>query len=100
MAGGSSNKQPTKKSPDKTPEAVEQTTAEATLTIMQALKLQFDSLSTRLEIQEEINRRSNPATDDDDGEGGNGPVHDARAVGATEDDDGDDCGEFIDPAIG
>eukprot|EP00873_Tetraselmis_striata_P005019 jgi/Tetstr1/425283/TSEL_015735.t1 len=54
-ADGSSNDQLTEKSPDKMPEPVEQTTAEATLTILQTLKMQFDSLSTRLEKHEEIN---------------------------------------------
>eukprot|EP00873_Tetraselmis_striata_P017130 jgi/Tetstr1/437394/TSEL_026077.t1 len=48
--------------------------------------------------KEDINKqRANLATDKDEDEGGNGPVHDARAANATEHDDGDDCGEFIDP---
>eukprot|EP00873_Tetraselmis_striata_P020834 jgi/Tetstr1/441098/TSEL_029366.t1 len=39
----------------------------------------------------------NPATDEDKDEGGNNPVHDARAATATEDDNGDDCDEFFYP---
>eukprot|EP00873_Tetraselmis_striata_P038579 jgi/Tetstr1/458843/TSEL_004352.t1 len=66
---------------------------------MQALKMQLDGLSTQLEIMEELNQqRASPATNDDEGKGGNETVHDARAVDATEDDDGDDdCAKFFDP---
>eukprot|EP00873_Tetraselmis_striata_P005073 jgi/Tetstr1/425337/TSEL_015786.t1 len=97
-AGGFSSDQPTEKFPDKTPEPVQQTTAEATLSTLQTLKLHFDSLSTRLDIQKEINeQRANVATNDDEDECGNDPSHDARAASTTEDEDGDDCGEFIDP---
>eukprot|EP00873_Tetraselmis_striata_P023461 jgi/Tetstr1/443725/TSEL_031715.t1 len=66
MAGGSSNDQPTENSPDKMPKHVDQTTtAEATLTIVQALKLQFDGLSTWLDKQKEINmHRADLATND------------------------------------
>eukprot|EP00873_Tetraselmis_striata_P028319 jgi/Tetstr1/448583/TSEL_035832.t1 len=97
-AGGSSNEQPKEKSSEKTPEPVEQVTAEATLAIVQARKHQSDSLSTRLENQKEVNQqRANPATNDAEDEGGNDPVHDTYAAVATENDDGDDGGEFIDP---
>eukprot|EP00873_Tetraselmis_striata_P012496 jgi/Tetstr1/432760/TSEL_022126.t1 len=45
--------------------------------------------------QEEINQqRANPTTDED--EGGNDLVHDPQATTATENDECDDCGEFID----
>eukprot|EP00873_Tetraselmis_striata_P029823 jgi/Tetstr1/450087/TSEL_037133.t1 len=66
---------------------------------MQALKMQLDGLSTQLEIMEELNQqRASPAINDDEGKGGNETVHDARAVDATEDDDGDDdCAKFFDP---
>eukprot|EP00873_Tetraselmis_striata_P044728 jgi/Tetstr1/464992/TSEL_009723.t1 len=97
-AGGSSN-EATDKSPDgKMMEPVEPTTAEATMAIMQALTLQIGGLLTRLNVQQEINNhRANPATYDADGEGGNDPVHGAWKAVATEEDDGDDGGDFTDP---
>eukprot|EP00873_Tetraselmis_striata_P027301 jgi/Tetstr1/447565/TSEL_034944.t1 len=74
--GCSSNDQSTEKTLEgKTSEPVEQTTAfaaEATLTIMQALKLQFNSLSTRAGNQEKVDQQSaNHATNEEKDEGAN-----------------------------
>eukprot|EP00873_Tetraselmis_striata_P020155 jgi/Tetstr1/440419/TSEL_028753.t1 len=77
-AGNSSNNQSIRKSPhDKTPKLVERTPAEATLTVFQALTLQFDNLSTL----EEINKhRAHPATDDDEDESDNDPTSVSRSA--------------------
>eukprot|EP00873_Tetraselmis_striata_P013986 jgi/Tetstr1/434250/TSEL_023357.t1 len=93
MAGGKKAADPTKATPTyslaETPaEPTETTRDTTTLALLQALALKVDALSTRLDEQDNHKhkeQRDIPSDDDEVGEGGKEPEHDARTAAATGD---------------
>eukprot|EP00873_Tetraselmis_striata_P004553 jgi/Tetstr1/424817/TSEL_015320.t1 len=91
MAGGKKAADPTKATPAdslaETPaEPTETTRDTTTLALLQALELKVDALSTRLDDQDNNKhkeQRDIPSDDDEVGEGGKEPEHDARTAAAT-----------------
>eukprot|EP00873_Tetraselmis_striata_P010737 jgi/Tetstr1/431001/TSEL_002019.t1 len=91
MAGGKKAAYPTKATPAdslaETPaEPTETTRDTTTLALLQALALKMGALSTRLDEQDNNKhkeQRDIPSDDDEVGEGGKEPEHDARTVAAT-----------------
>eukprot|EP00873_Tetraselmis_striata_P038227 jgi/Tetstr1/458491/TSEL_044897.t1 len=91
MAGGKKAADPTKATPTdslaETPaEPTETTRDTTTLALLQALALKVDALSTRLDEQDNNKhkeQRDIPSDDDEVGEGGKEPEHDARTAAAT-----------------
>eukprot|EP00873_Tetraselmis_striata_P043227 jgi/Tetstr1/463491/TSEL_008382.t1 len=90
MAGGKKAADPTKATPAdslaETPaEPTETTRDTTTLALLQALALKVDALSTRLDEQDNNKhkeQRDIPSDDDEVGEGGKEPEHDARTAAA------------------
>eukprot|EP00873_Tetraselmis_striata_P015941 jgi/Tetstr1/436205/TSEL_025050.t1 len=91
MAGGKKAAEPTKATPAdslaETPaEPTEMTRDTTTLALLQALALKVDALSTRLDEHDNNKhkeQRDIPSDDDEVGEGGKEPEHDARTAAAT-----------------
>eukprot|EP00873_Tetraselmis_striata_P035475 jgi/Tetstr1/455739/TSEL_042538.t1 len=91
MAGGKKASDPTKATPAdilaETPAGPTETTRDTTtLALLQALALKVDALSTRLDEQDNHKhkeQRDIPSDDDEVGEGGKEPEHDARTAAAT-----------------
>eukprot|EP00873_Tetraselmis_striata_P014463 jgi/Tetstr1/434727/TSEL_023780.t1 len=91
MAGGKKAADPTKATPAgslaETPlEPTETTRYTTTLALLQALALKVDALSTRLDEHDNNKhkeQRDIPSDDDEVGEGGKEPEHDARTAAAT-----------------
>eukprot|EP00873_Tetraselmis_striata_P013848 jgi/Tetstr1/434112/TSEL_023256.t1 len=90
MAGGKKAADPTKATPAdslaETPaEPTETTRDTTTLALLQAMALKVDALSTRLDEQDNNKhkeQRDIPSDDDEVGEGGKEPEHDARTAAA------------------
>eukprot|EP00873_Tetraselmis_striata_P040043 jgi/Tetstr1/460307/TSEL_005607.t1 len=91
MAGGNKAADPTKATPAdslaETPaEPTETTRDTTTLALLQARALKVDALSTRLDVHDNNKhkeQREIPSDDDEVGEGGREPEHDARTAAAT-----------------
>eukprot|EP00873_Tetraselmis_striata_P005681 jgi/Tetstr1/425945/TSEL_016297.t1 len=88
MAGGKKATDPTKATPAdslaETPAELTETTRDTTtLALLQALALKLDALSTRLDEQKHKEQRGIPSDDDEVGEGGKEPEHDARTAATT-----------------